>query len=208
MKNKIKAIIFDFGGVIGIGNGWKDVAKRYGEHLNLPEDKLYLPLIKGYNRLKTSRITEEEFWSGVSKDTGVKIDGKLRKKLEKLITSYGSVDTDMLSFIKKLKKDYPIYLLTNHVKFWFEKTRSEYKLDNLFDSILTSYNLKQKKPDKSIYSTVLKMIKLKPQDCIFIDDQEKNVESAKKAGINAICYKGIENLKEELAGYGVLKNKR
>ena len=46
-----------------------------------------------------------------------------------------------------------------------------------------SYLEHQVKPYKSIYLTLLDRFKLKPNECLFIDDNKKNVETARDLGM-------------------------
>lgn len=53
----------------------------------------------------------------------------------------------------------------------------------------TSFELKLLKPDTKIFEEVLCRLNTKPQEVIFVDDKEANVNSAKKLGIYGIVYK-------------------
>lgn len=48
---------------------------------------------------------------------------------------------------------------------------------------------------------VLKLLKAEPDKCLFIDDSEKNIDTAKKIGIHAILFKENNSLFEELRKY-------
>ena len=61
-----------------------------------------------------------------------------------------------------------------------------------------SYKVKYLKPEKEIYLDLINKLNLDAEECIFIDDLEKNVIGAKKIGIKGIQYKNHENLLKEL----------
>ena len=46
------------------------------------------------------------------------------------------------------------------------------------------------KPDGRIYAYLLNQYGIKPQECLFIDDLERNVEAAKGAGLAAEVFLG------------------
>jgi putative hydrolase of the HAD superfamily len=46
-----------------------------------------------------------------------------------------------------------------------------------------------RKPELKIYRLTLKKLKVKPEECIFIDDKEKNLKPAKKLGIKTVLAK-------------------
>ena len=55
------------------------------------------------------------------------------------------------------------------------------------------------KPNKDIFEHLLNKYGLHAEDCVFIDDSEKNVNGARAAGIKAILFTGdAEKLREEL----------
>ena len=68
---------------------------------------------------------------------------------------------------------------------------------------------KIRKPDPEIYLKTCKKLALKPTECLFIDDQEKNVIGAKKAGLKSLQFtteeETIRKIKDLLAQNGVVK---
>jgi HAD superfamily hydrolase (TIGR01509 family) len=61
------------------------------------------------------------------------------------------------------------------------------------------------KPCASIYHYLLKKAKLKPQDCIVIDDQLENVEAARACGMIGVHFNGdARALRDELKKLEVL----
>ncbi len=65
------------------------------------------------------------------------------------------------------------------------------ELFDLFDKekVVISGNLGTKKPEKKIFDYMIQHFKLNPPDCIFIDDTEANVISARNCGMQAIHHK-------------------
>lgn len=80
------------------------------------------------------------------------------------------------------KKGYSIYLLSNINEYTF-KSIYDSKLFDIVDGYVLSYLEHQVKPYKSIYLTLLDRFKLKPNECLFIDDNKKNVETARDLGM-------------------------
>ena len=44
------------------------------------------------------------------------------------------------------------------------------------------------------FKNLLKDNNLKPEECVYFDDQEKNIEEAKKLGIKSFLFKGVGSL--------------
>ena len=60
-----------------------------------------------------------------------------------------------------------------------------------------------RKPDREIYEKVLKRIKMKPQETVFIDDVPKFVRGAKRVGMRAIRFRNKKQLVRDLKKLGV-----
>ena len=64
---------------------------------------------------------------------------------------------------------------------------------------MVSSDVKMIKPNPAIYEYILKTYNLNPEESIFIDDVEANVEAAKAAGINGFVFQNnYEELKKLL----------
>lgn len=93
-----------------------------------------------------------------------------------------------IAFIKKCKKQgHRIYGLSNWDAQSFTVLKQQHpELFDLFDGVVISAEAKANKPHATIYQTLLARYELKPEDCWFIDDQQENIDAAKKLGINAV----------------------
>ncbi len=106
----------------------------------------------------------------------------------------GSID-----LLKELKfMGYGIYGLTNWSAEKIGYAFANYSFFSLFDGIVVSGVEKVVKPDRKIYEILLERYSLKPGECVFIDDNQDNVDMAKVLGINAIRFDNIGNVKEHL----------
>lgn len=98
---------------------------------------------------------------------------------------------ERLSLLKKLKKDYKLYLLSNsnliHYDYYTKTFLDRYgfELSTLFEKEWYSFNLGMIKPDPEIFSYVLNDGDLNPSETFFIDDTLENVEAASRFGIRA-----------------------
>jgi glucose-1-phosphatase len=103
------------------------------------------------------------------------------------------IPAERIELIKKIRQKYPIYLLSNtnniHIKAsndYLKKAHGISHLDQLFDQLFLSYEMGMWKPDVEIYNSVLKQIKLQPNEVLFLDDNLKNIETANTLGIQTI----------------------
>ena len=106
---------------------------------------------------------------------------------------------ESIDLLKELKfMGYGIYGLTNWSAEKIGYAFANYSFFSLFDGIVVSGVEKVVKPDRKIYEILLERYSLRPGECVFIDDNQDNVDMAKVLGINAIRFDNIGNVKEHL----------
>lgn len=106
---------------------------------------------------------------------------------------------ESIDLLKELKfMGYGIYGLTNWSAEKIGYAFANYSFFSLFDGIVVSGVEKVVKPDRKIYEILLERYSLKPGECVFIDDNQDNVDMAKVLGINAIRFDNIGNVKKHL----------
>lgn len=115
---------------------------------------------------------------------------------EKMLKCELPESIDLLKELKSL--GYGIYGLTNWSAEKIGYAFANYSFFSLFDGIVVSGVEKVVKPDRKIYEILLERYSLKPGECVFIDDNQDNVNMAKALGINAIRFDNIGNVKEHL----------
>lgn len=113
-----------------------------------------------------------------------------------------SINLELINFIELLKEKYNLYLFTDTIDI-HDKYNSQRNIYNKFTKVFKSYKEKLKKPDKEAYLNVLNKINAKPNECVFIDDLEKNVRAAVRVGVKGIVYKNFKQLKNELGRMGI-----
>jgi 2-haloacid dehalogenase len=59
------------------------------------------------------------------------------------------------------------------------------------------------KPDLRIFEILLNRYALAPEETVFIDDSQRNIEAARTLGINAVHYTGAQQLRQELRALGI-----
>lgn len=95
-------------------------------------------------------------------------------------------------------KKYRLLALTNWSAETFPIAQERYEFLNWFEGIVVSGIEKCKKPETKIYNILLNRYQLNSDECIFIDDNPKNIATANRMGIKGILFTSPENLKVEL----------
>lgn len=89
-------------------------------------------------------------------------------------------------------------MISNVGQGFIERMFVEKPASHYFDSIVLSSEVGLVKPDVRIYELSVKQLGVETEDCVFIDDLEKNVIGAREAGMQAIVYKDFEQFLSDL----------
>ena len=98
-----------------------------------------------------------------------------------------------VDWVKNLKeRGYHLYILSNFSK--YAQEACAYKMEFLpyMDGVVFSYECKMIKPEPYIYQYLLDTYHLNPDECVFLDDREVNIEAAHKAGMHGIVFRNYE----------------
>ena len=198
----MKNIIFDFGAVL----------------IDWNPDRVYLPYFKTSESM--NRFYQETDIQTLNKeiDRGTPFDTILTQLCTKFPHYHGPIklwktawhkmlgepiegSIDLLKAMKE--KNYPLYGLTNWSSETFPYVYYTHDFFHYFLDIVVSGREKTIKPEERIYEICLKRNNLKPETCVFIDDNEKNVGVAEKMGIAGIVFLNPLQLKADLLKLGV-----
>ena len=194
MQN-IKAIIFDFGGVIlNI-----DYNKTYKAFTNLGVknfDEMYSqknanPL---FHDLEEGKINEEEFYNAFKRSTQLPLtDQQIKTAWNAMLLRYRK---EALQTLSAIRHKYKLYLLSNtniiHYKEFnkiFEEDIGPGSINNYFDKVYYSHEIGYRKPGNEAYEYVLQQNNLDAIQTIFIDDSIQNIDAAKALGLQTIFLK-------------------
>lgn len=156
--------------------------------------------------LDMGTITEEEAKKTLinrSRNNGHLIELAFKDWYNMLTPIEGSVE-----ILKELKdKGYKVYFLSNFHLLAFENVTQRNSFFQLFDGGVVSYKENKLKPEKEIYKRIIEEYKIKPEESIFIDDVQANIEGAGKLNFNTILFKNPNDLRENLGNYDILLNR-
>lgn len=111
---------------------------------------------------------------------------------------------DSVKILKELKNaNYKVYFLSNYHLLAFENVTKRYNFFDVFDGGVVSYKEKHIKPEAEIYKRIIEKYKIKPEESIFIDDAQSNIDGASKLNFNTIFFKSSNDLREQLRTYNI-----
>ena len=181
----IKNIIFDIGNVI-LNFNINEVLRKFTNNINeqnfILENIINSPEWLGDALIDTGYISKENAIE-IVKDRTNHTNDELINNFWCNYNNFAQVDERVLQLIQKLKdNNYKIYLLSNINPYTFEFVNKS-GLFNLVDGYVLSYKEHKVKPYKAIYNVLLERYNLIPNECIFIDDNKKNIDTGNLMGI-------------------------
>ena len=183
----IKTIIFDFGGVLLNLNmpacvaAFKEVGcETINEYLDHYKQRgLFLDFEEG-------KISTSDFFKELQKIIGKNVSVQELKNA--YLSFLGDIPQYKLDLILELRKKYAVFMLSNINFFIFDYCKQTYfdkngkNIHDYFDKIYLSCEIGICKPNRRIFDYLLADARLNPNQCLFIDDGEKNIETAKTLG--------------------------
>jgi len=192
-KTDIKTVIFDMGGVLlrtADASSREAIAKRFG--VSRRELEAFVFSSESSIQSEQGGLTDVEHWHNVMRHFGQPLDDYLTLYDEYFTGDF--IDQRLLDFAASLKPTYKLGLLSNA---WDNaRTLLSQRFDFLdrFDVSIFSYEVKTRKPDPGIYKTMLERIDTLPEQALFIDDVQENVDGARAVGMHALRFTGTEEI--------------
>ena len=205
MTTNIKAIIFDFGGVLLDWNP-RNLYRRY-----FPENHEAMERFLSEIRFMEWNLYQDK---GRPFKEGVAILASQYPQYSHLIQAYhenweesivGEI-TETVEIAKRLKHGgYPLYGLSNWSAETFPIAHRKYNFFELFDDIVLSGEVNLVKPDPAIFNLLLTRVGRTAEECLLIDDSDVNISIARELGFVPILYLSPIQLKSELTQIGLLE---
>lgn len=195
----VNTIIFDFGGVIvnldidqciqkindlGVVNV-EQFLSNYGQK------DFFLKYEKG-------EISTEEFRNSIRKMAS---DRLTDEQIDEAWCAFlVDIPKEKIEIIKELKKNFKLLLLSNTNPLHIEKSAVEAlepyncSLNDLFDKCYLSYEMKTTKPNEDIFISLLNDAGVSAENCLFLDDGPKNIETANNLGFQTYLVDPKEKL--------------
>lgn len=201
--NSIKNYIFDFGNVIAEFDPIK-LTMPYVEDKTLCEavsevafDRLY------WDRLDSGDITDDEVREGIRS----RLEGKLADMGCRAYDNWVNTMTPIPGMHRLIKDIHnsggKLYLISNISTYFAESyTKVPWIKEVLdrFDGIVLSAVVGLTKPNGDIFEYLLDKYELKPEECIFVDDNAGNIDGAEGVGIKGYLFDGDSKKLREYLG--------
>lgn len=191
----VKNIIFDFGNVLfdlDLPAVERNLKIYSGAQFEAAKAKLLHD--KVFELYETGGLSTEEFIDAI------RFSSEKPLEKEQVVSAWNSIFLAMpkarFDMLLRLRERYKVFLLSNindlHASWIDNYMVREHGMQDFqaryFDGVYYSHLIRLRKPDREIYEYVLADAELVPEETVFFDDMEVNVEAAKAVGIQGILH--------------------
>lgn len=188
----IKNILFDLGGVfLNIdfqltNKAFKDLGvHRFEEMFNQQHVNDLFEL------LEMGKLSESDFYDEFRKESGTNLTNEqIKNAWNALLLDFPE---ERIQWLEEIKGKYNIYLFSNTNQIHYDqfiidftKAYPEKDFNSYFIKAYYSQTLGLRKPNANSFEKIIEEQSLKPLETLFIDDTLKNIEGAKKVGLQTI----------------------
>jgi putative hydrolase of the HAD superfamily len=195
----MKGLIFDFGGVLS-----KTLFETHAMTeiaLGLPPDTLqwrgpFDPANDSlWQSMQRNEISERDYWLTRSKEVGAML-GENWTDMQTLVKRSRSAEPDKvirpevaLVINEAKEKGLKLAILSNELDMFYGKElRSTLQVLQNFDTIVDATYTGILKPDARAYALALDAMRLNKSECLFIDDQKRNIDGALAVGLACVHF--------------------
>jgi putative hydrolase of the HAD superfamily len=195
---RVRNVVFDFGGVLVSWRPQEIIDSFYAEpHWR---EALRLHAFQHDDWLDMDRGTLDE--ASVVRRCAARMarpESELRKLFEHVRAALTPIEPTV-ALLRELRerKGLKLYGLSNMSETIFAYLHARHDFFKLFDGIVVSANVKLLKPEPEIYEHLRDRFALDFGESVFIDDLQRNVESARQVGLPAIQFLTTDQVRREL----------
>ena len=194
MQSKVKAVIFDYGGVLCKLPTTEQI-QELASLCDLDEAdflKHFWTFRLAYDRGDLDGL---RFWRSIAKAAGKSYtDEQIQLFVEKDVHVWLQLDEPMLAWNRTLREGgWKTAILSNMPDALGIHLRQHSTLFDQFDHITLSYEIRSAKPESKIYRSCMAHLGLKSGDAVFLDDKVVNTRAAQAVGLHAITFKSRED---------------
>lgn len=199
MSSSTPALVLDFGGVIS--RTMFETHALSEQALGLPSGTLQWrgpfdpagdPL---WRDMQADQISERDYWMARTREVG-RLVGEDWDRMETFVQRargadvYAVIRPEAVAAILAAKAaGRKLAILSNELDlFYGADFRKQLPLLELFDAIVDATHTRILKPDPRAYALVTEQLGLEAAECVFVDDQLRNVEGARRAGMQVVHF--------------------
>ena len=197
-KRSVRAVVFDYGNVLSIEQTLEDM-KAMALVCGIPHERfsgLYWKLRPPYDR---GDIDGPAYWTAVvgQQELGQQEQSLTRDQIATLIKldseSITRPNPGAVQWAELLHHEgFPLTLLSNMPLELSRHVTKSFPSLSTFEHLIYSCDYRSIKPELALYRNCLELLKVDPQDILYLDDRAENVEAATRLGINSVLFDTVE----------------
>lgn len=181
----IKKIFFDFDGVLTTDKtGSHTNCKYFSQKIGVDAQELLSKVKQFDEEIDAGKISEKDVWESICKKAEVEFSPNWLQ--EAFINT--PIDELMLEYARQLKNKYSVGIITDNSTERMNNIIEQNQGFNIFDTIIISEDVKCTKKGTEIFKVTTQRANVNAKECIFIDNKQKNVDSAKNAGFIGVYF--------------------
>lgn len=152
---------------------------------------------------RVGQITDQEFWDRNLTPFGI-TDPAAQEEFAERTFAHKEVNPAMRALLDDLRGRMRLAIISNATKTLEAILEERYRVTPYFEVIINSARVGVPKPEPEIFHIALERLGLRPEQTVFIDDQQRNVDAAAEMGIHANLFTDVPTLRSFLEELGVL----
>jgi putative hydrolase of the HAD superfamily len=195
----IRAVILDYGEVM-CRRPNSEIMGRMATVLRLNPEVFFEHYVKTRGPYDQGMVTGLQYWAGFGKERGISLEGAQIERLRHWDTEmWSDINLQMTAWLRNLHLAGMLTaLLSNMQMDMAAHARKTFGWLEYIDHQVFSCEVRAIKPDSAIYKHCLQKLGTQPEESLFIDDREPNVQAALALGIRAIRFRSVEQLRADL----------
>lgn len=196
----VKNIVFDIGNVL-VGFDWEQFIARFNwDSETSSKIAAATVLTPTWNEIDRGVMSEDEILEAfIANDPSV--EGELRVFYENFSGMLNQYTYTKGWIIDLQRRGYKVYCLSNMSYKAVRECSDALDFLPMLDGYVLSCNEKVIKPEAEMYRILFERYNLKPEECLFFDDLERNVMAARENGMNAEVFTDVAATEKVIATY-------
>ena len=198
----IRTLFFDVGGVL-LSNAWDHEQRASAiQHFHLDEAEFRDRHDMLVSRFETGRLSLAGY---LDRTVFFRPRNFTREQFTAFLFAQSKANPESLALVQELAAAgrWQMATINNESRELNQYRIRQFGLREIFRVFFSSCYVKLRKPDEAIYELALAMTEREPGECVFVDDREVNLETARRLGMHAVHFRGAAQLRQELRQLGV-----
>lgn len=200
-----KLVVFDFGGVM-TGPSNREVVVHFLQESFYLSDDDFRSAQQQKRKATQKGMSDTEFWLTYANENGYHLPKNWVSDFHEVLKKGINPSAEMYELVAELQEFEVCTGMLSNIDQRLARIVRELGLYEPFEPCLLSCEIGYEKPHNKAYQVLLDVLGASPENVIFIDDRQENVDAALELEIDAILFQTVTQLRKELNQRGLVKN--